>query len=106
MPLAALSGGAIEDWARANKLATLATAYAPVGPMAEQLSAIAARLGTIGIRLIEIRRGFDARAWPYASREFFGLKEKIPELLNAMGIVDGKCDPALRRARPAQDGGG
>ena len=90
MPLAALSGGAIEDWARANKLATLATANSPVGPVAEQLPAIAAHLGTKGIRFIEIRRGFDARAWPHARRGFFGLKEKIPELLNAMGIVDGK----------------
>ena len=95
-PLPSLSGVSIEDWARANKLTTIATAYAPVGPAAEQLSAISARLAAKGIRLVEIRRGFDTRAWPYATRGFFGLKEKIPKLLGAMGIVDSKGDPQLQ----------
>jgi deoxyribodipyrimidine photo-lyase len=94
--LPSLSAIAIEDWARANALTTIVTAYAPVGQVAEQLPAIAARLSGKGIRLIEIRRGFDTRAWPHATRGFFGLKEKIPKLLDAMGIVDGKGDPQLQ----------
>ena len=91
--LPSLSGVAIDDWARTNKLAVVATPYAPVGPVAEQLPAIAARLEGKGIRLVEIRRGFDTRAWPHATRGFFGLKEKITKLIDAMGIADGKGDP-------------
>jgi deoxyribodipyrimidine photo-lyase len=93
--LPSLSALAIEDWARANTLTTVVTPYAPVGPVTEQLPAIAARLAGKGIRLLEIRRGFDTRAWPHATRGFFGLKEKIPKLLDAMGIIDGKGDPQL-----------
>jgi len=88
--LPSLSGVEIEDWARANALTTIATAYAPVGPVGESLAEIAAQLANNGIRIVEVRRGYDTRAWPHATRGFFGLKDKIPKLLAALSILDGK----------------
>jgi len=88
--LPSLSADEIQDWARANALTTIVTAYAPVGPVGESLAQIAAQLANNGIRIVEVRRGYDTRAWPHASRGFFGLKDKIPKLLAALGVVDGK----------------
>jgi deoxyribodipyrimidine photo-lyase len=31
-----------------------------------------------------VLRGYDARAWPYATAGFFKFKEKIPRLLGEM----------------------
>ena len=93
--LPSFSAAAIEDWARANDFTTIAAAYAPVGPVAEKLTAISARLAAKGIRMVEIRRRYDTRAWPCSTRGFFGLKEQIPRLLSDMGIADGNGDPHL-----------
>jgi deoxyribodipyrimidine photo-lyase len=93
--LRSLSGMAIEEWARTNTLTTIATAYAPVGAAAEKLSAIAAHLAGKGIRIVEVRREFDTRAWRHATRGFFALKEKIPKLLEAMDLGGDKGQPQL-----------
>jgi deoxyribodipyrimidine photo-lyase len=88
--LPSLSVGAIEDWAQANALTIIATAYAPSGPVGDTLAETAAHLANKGIHIVEVRRGYDTRAWPHATRGFFGLKDKIPKLLAALGSVDGK----------------
>lgn len=79
--LASLSFVTLRDWAKASDVATIVTAYAPVGPVADALDIITIKLAAVGIRLIQIRRPFDTAAWPQGTRGFFAMKEKIPALL-------------------------
>ena len=64
----------------------IATAYAPVGPVAEQLAAARPHLSIQGIQLVEVRRGYDEAAWPHATRGFFKLKDKIPKLIERLKL--------------------
>jgi len=75
------------DWARANNLDAIMTAHAPVGPAAERLAGARDALSEAGITLMELRRDWDAAAWPHATRGFFKVKARIPALLTAAGIA-------------------
>ncbi len=74
------------EWADQHDLKTIATAHAPVGPVAEQLAVAAETLDRHGIRLLQLRRVFDDTAWPHAQRGFFKLKKQIPALLKQLEI--------------------
>jgi deoxyribodipyrimidine photo-lyase len=74
-------------FAREHELRTLAMAHAPVGPVAETIEVLTGELKAAGIDLVVVRRAFDSAAWPRATRGFFALKEHIPHLLSAAGIV-------------------
>jgi deoxyribodipyrimidine photo-lyase len=71
-------------WAKAEGLAQVVAPYAPVGPAREALDDLAPALEAEGIALVPALRGFDARAWPHATRGFFKFKEKIPRLVEDM----------------------
>lgn len=58
----------------------LVTAHAPVGPIADHLSALEPALAAAGVRLVRLLRRYDARAWPHATAGFFKFREKIPAL--------------------------
>ncbi len=62
-------------------------AYAPVGPVADRLAALAHALADEGIALAQIRRNWDTQFWPYAKRGFFPFKERIPALLLEEGLA-------------------
>ncbi len=64
----------------------IVSAYLPVGPMAEQIAKARPALDKAGIALVEIRREEDSLTWPHATKGFFGLRERIPDLLGKMGI--------------------
>lgn len=51
------------------------TAWAPVGPSAEALPSCA-----------RIRRPWDEAAWPHATKGFFQLRSKIPQILHQAGL--------------------
>jgi len=76
--------GVIIDSARAAGVDTVATAYAPVGPVQTKLGAAHEALEAAGIRLIEVGRPLDTIAWPHAQRGFFALKTKIPDILEEL----------------------
>jgi deoxyribodipyrimidine photo-lyase len=76
----------IVDWARANGLEQVVTSYAPTGPTAECLDALETALESAGIRLVQVPQQYDLRAWPHATHGFFRFKERIPELIAAMGL--------------------
>ncbi len=78
----------LADWARANDLDAIITAYAPVGPAAERLAAARDALAAAGVALIEVRRDWDAAAWPHATKGFFKVKKQIPALISALGPRD------------------
>jgi deoxyribodipyrimidine photo-lyase len=63
------------------------TAYAPVGPVAERLARARRALSGQGVELIEVRRRYDDCTWPHATRGYFRLKSRIPELLEQLGLT-------------------
>ena len=62
------------------------TAEAPVGPVADALDALESELGKRGLRLQRLRRDWDSRFWPRASRGFFAFREHIADELRALGM--------------------
>ncbi|PPD16129.1 MAG: hypothetical protein CTY25_03510 [Methylobacterium sp.] len=75
----------------------IVTAYAPVGPMAEEFARLRPALAKAGIALVEIRRREDDLIWPHATKGFFGLRERIPDLLAGMGIGAADADAFASR---------
>jgi deoxyribodipyrimidine photo-lyase len=86
---------ALIAWARSKDLDAVATAYAPVGPVAEQLASARQSLANNGIKLLQLRRAYDTCTWPHATGGYFKLKTRIPELLEQLGIT-GKTPNAQR----------
>ena len=66
---------------------TVVTGFAPVGPVAGQLARARTDLTRAGIDLRCVRRAYDTTCWPHATRGFFGLKKKIPQILSALGLT-------------------
>ncbi|HFB2047879.1 MAG: DNA photolyase [Hyphomicrobiaceae bacterium] len=77
-------GTVLLKFAREHGVQTIATAYAPVGPVAEKLSDARSYLAKHGIALYERQRAYDLLTWPYAKRGFFSLKKKIPDILKRL----------------------
>lgn len=80
------------EWAAANHLDTIVTAYAPVGPVADLLAHARFELAEHGIRLTQLRRPYDSAVWPHAQGGYFKLKEKIPLLLDRLGAANGRAE--------------
>lgn len=75
--------GAVVDWALGERLDTVLVPVAPVGPVQERLDALRPVLAEHDVALVAVRRPWDSRAWPHASRGFFPFREQIPRLLRA-----------------------
>ena len=93
-PFAQLAESA-EDWSipliKASKTAgvsTIATLYAPVGPVRSRLDRAEPILKGAGISLHRVLRPYDAVAWPHAKAGFFGLKKKILTILHQMKLAN------------------
>ncbi|MFN7174051.1 MAG: FAD-binding domain-containing protein [Thermaurantiacus tibetensis] len=80
LPEAALEE-AMRGFAARHRLAQILTPFAPVGPVASRLARLAATLAGDGVRLVPLRRAWDARAFPHAGRGFFAFRQVIPELV-------------------------
>lgn len=65
---------------------TLVTAYAPIGPTRDRLDALTPSLAGRGIALKPIGRAYDALTWPHGRGGFFGLKKRIPRLLDQLDL--------------------
>jgi deoxyribodipyrimidine photo-lyase len=81
-----LSADAVLEWCLAEHIQTLAVAYAPVGPEADLLSSIEQHLAKHDISLLRVRRRYDTLTWPHATKGFFGLKDKLPMLLQKLDL--------------------
>ncbi len=77
----------VVDWARAQRVSAIVTAFAPVGPTHEFLNVLRPHCEANGIELLEVRRDYDTHAWPHATKGFFALKKKIPALLELGGLA-------------------
>lgn len=77
----------IAERANAAGTAIALTPFAPIGPVRSALAGLRAPLAERGITLVELGRRYDALAWPHATRGFFGLRAKIPQILTSLGIA-------------------
>jgi len=68
-------------WAKRLGVTEIVTATIPKGLVAWAMADAKKALAGEGIRLTQIRRPWDAKAWPLATGGFFKLKEKLPRLL-------------------------
>ena len=78
-----LSANDIANWAEKDGIEQIVTAYAPVGPVAEELCQLERQLHSKGITLSRQLRAHDTLCWPHATKGFFKFKEKIPQFLKA-----------------------
>ena len=62
--------------ARAAGVRQIVTPYAPVGPVADALADISSRLAVEGVTLVQVRRRWDDRLWPHATKGFFPFKAR------------------------------
>ena len=73
--------------AQAAGVQHIVTAHAPVGPVADALALLGSRLASAGVSLSLIRRDWDTRFWPHATRGFFPFKKCIPALLQGFSLT-------------------
>ncbi|TRW17783.1 FAD-binding domain-containing protein [Glacieibacterium frigidum] len=67
----------VAKWASAHGLDRIVVAHAPVGPGAQHLAEITQALQQQGITVSRIRRPWDERAWPHATRGYFAFRERF-----------------------------
>ena len=73
---------AFEDWRSSHELEAVVMPYAPVGPAADALAPLIRER-----RVLPVMRSYDASAWPHATAGFFKFKEKIPALIDKLGLA-------------------
>ena len=59
------------------------------GPIADRLEALTAELAESGLRLLRLRRPWDAEFWPQARRGFFDFRRHSPTGLRQLGLPVG-----------------
>jgi len=84
----------VDDWAdplieaaRQCGVKTIATAFAPIGPVRARLDRAEPKMAKSGINLVRIMRRYDRIAWPHAKVGFFGLKKQIPTILRQLDLM-------------------
>ncbi|MFM2423612.1 MAG: hypothetical protein RL291_2142 [Pseudomonadota bacterium] len=87
--LPSLTDTTLRDLARRARATRIIVPYVPVGPTAEALAKAETILARDGITIERIRRAYDTTAWPHATRGFFAMKEKIPDLLDLIAAGSG-----------------
>ena len=81
-------GAALIEAAQKAGTNQIITPWAAIGPIATQLDATKAALEKAGIHVHQQQRTYDTLTWPHATKGFFKLKKKIPNILNDLGFVD------------------
>lgn len=72
---------------RAADIAQIILPYVPVGWVRDEMAGLRAKaVANHGMKIVELARGWDRRAWPYATAGFFKFKKQIPSLLRDAGI--------------------
>ena len=80
-------GDLLTDWAVSQQLDVIVTPYVPVGPVSDVLVSAKVQLDRCGVRFLRIRRQYDEVTWPHATGGYFKLKDKIPSILDQLGIA-------------------
>ena len=72
----------IGTWYQENEIEQIVVAYAPTGPNALLIKTLIEK----GLNVVQITKDYDQSAWPHATHGFFRFKEKIPALINKLGL--------------------
>jgi deoxyribodipyrimidine photo-lyase len=88
--LGGLDGDSIAEWAERIGATTVLTPCTPVGPVEETLADAGYWLSMRRLKLLQLRRHYDGTLWPFATRGFFDLRERIPQILAALNLQTGK----------------
>ena len=89
-----LDADTLAQAASAAGVSTVVTAYAPVGPTRDRLDGLAPQLGARGVTFKRLARRYDALTWPHGRGGFFGLKKRIPRILDQLDLRP-NAQPAL-----------
>jgi deoxyribodipyrimidine photo-lyase len=87
LPAERLEPDSVADWV-GRQACPVVTAYPPVGPTAELLAALPLR---------RLRRVWDEAAWPHATRGFFAMRGRIPEIVGLRASRPGLPSRDVRR---------
>jgi deoxyribodipyrimidine photo-lyase len=96
-------GALLIEWARRQQIPTIVTAYVPAGPVRDLLDGVETTLARDGVRLLQLRRDYDTAAWAHARQGYFKMKEKIPTILEGIGMVAERLSPHSRSVRRSRD---
>ncbi len=80
---------AVLNWAQANALTHVVTAFAPIGGTAGQIDQIRQCLTGNGIKFLISQRQWDHLFYPHAKKGFFQMKSKIPQTLEMLHLTQG-----------------
>jgi hypothetical protein len=61
--------------------------YAPVGPVADRLARLDRELAGNGVTITQVRRDWDTRFWPHATKGFFAFKDRSSSVLHELGLA-------------------
>jgi deoxyribodipyrimidine photo-lyase len=82
------SAEGFENWICTHGIRQVLTAYPPVGPTQERLQMLKVKLAGIGVALVYVRRDWDLLFWPHATKGFFPFKQRIPQILDELSMLD------------------
>lgn len=77
----------VSNWALANQLDCVTVARPPIGWVHDRLQPALSRLAELGVRVERVTRPHDRAVWPHASKGYFKLKKRIPDLLAALDLA-------------------
>ena len=73
----ALTDATVAAWAEQHDLDQIVIAHPPVGPGAHAVARLTQGLDQQGVAVSRIRRAWDERAWPHATRGYFAFRERF-----------------------------
>lgn len=85
--LETLSADALISAATSAGVRQIVTLYAPVGPVADALAHVGPALLEHGISLVQVRRTWDSRHWPHATKGYFAFKARMPFALEDVDLL-------------------
>ncbi len=80
------TGDTVFNWLQSHDLKKLVISYPPVGSTHDAIMVVVKRLRELGINVVFAGRRWDIDSWPHASKGFFALKFKIPQILELQGL--------------------
>lgn len=84
--LTATDPAALVRWAKEAGATQIVTPFITRGPLRDWLDQAERALAKAGIALCELQRPWDKAIWPYATAGFFKVKQKIPQILENVGL--------------------
>jgi deoxyribodipyrimidine photo-lyase len=81
-----LSAGSLAAMAADAGAAAIVTPEAPVGAVAAALGRLSDALAERARPIAVVRRDWDERLWPLATKGYFAFRERLPDMLRELGI--------------------